>query len=226
MISQIAETVSAFFYSMDVIDEEEKGKSRYGIEIIISTIIGFGVIIISGILLSKTNLAIAYLICIVPIRMYTGGYHAKTYFKCNIVFWLLFLLNIFMFQYIVENELEIQLCITTLLSFYIIERFAPVENENKKLTSRQKKKYKKISIVLFIIYYFISILFLSKQIEYGVIILLVLDTVSILILEVKINETNKIQSIKKIANLSLFVAIMAAGTASFWGGHQPKEPKM
>lgn len=102
-----------------------------------------------------------------------------------------------MFQYIVENELEIQLCITTLLSFYIIERFAPVENENKKLTSRQKKKYKKISIVLFIIYYFISILFLSKQIEYGVIILLVLNTVSILILEVKINETNKIQSIKK-----------------------------
>lgn len=102
-----------------------------------------------------------------------------------------------MFQYIVENELEIQLCITTLLSFCIIERFAPVENENKKLTSRQKKKYKKISIVLFIIYYFISILFLSKQIEYGVIILLVLNTVSILILEVKINETNKIQSIKK-----------------------------
>lgn len=182
---------------MDVIDEEEKGKSRYGIEIIISTIIGFSVIIISGILLSKTNLAIAYLICIVPIRMYTGGYHAKTYFKCNVVFGLLFLLNILMFQYIVENELEIQLCITTLLSFCIIERFAPVENENKKLTSRQKKKYKKISIVLFIIYYFISILFLSKQIEYGVIILLVLNTVSILILEVKINETNKIQSIKK-----------------------------
>ena len=81
MIAQIAETVSAFFYSMDVIEEEEKGKSRYGIEIIISTIIGFSVIIISGILLSKTNLAIAYLICIVPIRMYTGGYHAKTYFK-------------------------------------------------------------------------------------------------------------------------------------------------
>lgn len=55
----------------------KKRKSRYGIEIIISTIIGFSVIIISGILLSKTNLAIAYLICIVPIRMYTGGYHAK-----------------------------------------------------------------------------------------------------------------------------------------------------
>ena len=117
--------------------------------------------------LSKTNLAIAYLICIVPIRMYTGGYHAKTYFKCNVVFGLLFFLNILMFQYIVENELEIQLCITTLLSFYIIERFAPVENENKKLTSRQKKKYKKISIVLFIIYYFISLVGLIILISFS-----------------------------------------------------------
>lgn len=34
MIAKIAETVSAFFNSMDVIDEEEKGKSRYGIEIL------------------------------------------------------------------------------------------------------------------------------------------------------------------------------------------------
>ena len=28
MISQIAEAISAFFYSMDVIDEEEKGKKQ------------------------------------------------------------------------------------------------------------------------------------------------------------------------------------------------------
>ena len=56
MIAKIAETVSAFFYSMDVIDEEEKGKSRFGIEIIISTIIGFSVIIISGILLGHADI--------------------------------------------------------------------------------------------------------------------------------------------------------------------------
>ena len=30
MIAKIAETVSAFFYSMDVIDEEEKGKRSIG----------------------------------------------------------------------------------------------------------------------------------------------------------------------------------------------------
>ena len=39
-----------------------------------------------------------------------------------------------------------------------------------------------------------AVLFINPD---GVIILLVLNTVSILILEVKINETNKIQSIKK-----------------------------
>lgn len=72
MIAKIAETVSAFFNSMDVIDEEEKGKSRYGIEIIISTIIGFSVIIISGILLSKTNLAIIASCCYLHINTRKG----------------------------------------------------------------------------------------------------------------------------------------------------------
>ena len=67
MIAKIAETVSAFFYSMDVIDEEEKGKSRYGIEIIISTIIGFSVIIISGILLSKSKRSIGGTLVDLPI---------------------------------------------------------------------------------------------------------------------------------------------------------------
>lgn len=32
--------------------------------------------------------------------------------------------------------------------------------------------------------------------------------------------------LESIASLSLCVAVMAAGTASFWGGHQPEEPEM
>lgn len=32
--------------------------------------------------------------------------------------------------------------------------------------------------------------------------------------------------LKYIASLSLYVAVLAAGTASFWGGHQPEEPKI
>jgi len=33
------------------------------------------------------------------------------------------------------------------------------------------------------------------------------------------------QLMRHIASLSLCVAALAAGTASFWGGHQPEEPK-
>lgn len=33
-------------------------------------------------------------------------------------------------------------------------------------------------------------------------------------------------ALKHIASLSLCVAVLAAGTASFWGGHQPEEPDL
>lgn len=33
-------------------------------------------------------------------------------------------------------------------------------------------------------------------------------------------------ALKKIASLSLCIAVLVAGTASFWGGHQPEEPDL
>ena len=57
---------------------------------LISTWIGFLTIILMSIILGDILFGIIYLIYIVPIRMYVGGYHAKSYMKCNIVFLLFF----------------------------------------------------------------------------------------------------------------------------------------
>lgn len=56
-----------------------------------STMIGFAVILAIGIFIENTEVALLYLFCIVPIRMYTGRYHANTYLLCNIVFGAVFI---------------------------------------------------------------------------------------------------------------------------------------
>lgn len=33
-------------------------------------------------------------------------------------------------------------------------------------------------------------------------------------------------ALKQIASLSLCIAVLVAGTASFWGGYQPEEPDL
>ena len=196
MITQIAETMSTFFYRTKIIELEEKEKSRYGMEIIISTIIGFGVIIATGSILGHTETAVVYLLCIVPIRMYTGGYHANTYLKCNTVFAIVFLANILIYDYIIFHGLEEKLLLFTLFASVPIKRYAPVEHGNKKMTMWQKQKYKKISVFLFGFYYLVSVLLLENGNQYGILVLLVLNTVTILVLEVKISERIKTQNIR------------------------------
>lgn len=149
MITQIADRISTFLFHGKIINSKDREKCRYGLEIMISTCIGFSVILLAGSILGKVQMALVYLICIVPLRMYTGGYHAETYLKCNFVFAVIFLLNIIVFDFIISHALQRELLMITFFSIFPINRYAPVENSNKKISITQKKKYKKISILMY-----------------------------------------------------------------------------
>ena len=45
-MTKIADTIAAFFVKSKLITKEEREVSRYGIEILISTIVGLGIIIL------------------------------------------------------------------------------------------------------------------------------------------------------------------------------------
>ena len=57
----------------------------YGIELIISTLAGLISIIGVSKLYSCTILGVIFIIFFVPLRLFTGGYHANTYGKCYFV---------------------------------------------------------------------------------------------------------------------------------------------
>lgn len=187
-MTRIADTISTFFVERKIISEEERAASRYGIEILISTIVGFGIIILIGLICGKLDFAVVYLFTIIPIRMYTGGYHAKTYFTCNFVFALIFFINLVLSQYFINSSAKWILLIFTLWVYLPEILFAPIENMNKKISEEKKKKYKKISMVLTSFFYFAALLLILNRKPSGVIILLALNTVGILMMEVIINE--------------------------------------
>jgi len=192
MITRIANTISTFFVGRKIIQAREKEKCRYGLEIMVSTVIGFSVILVAGILLGNIEITLLYLFCIVPIRMYTGGYHANTYLVCNMVFAVIFIINVFLYKAIIIYHVESVLLEITLFSVLPVLKYAPVQNKNKRLTSVQKNKYRKISLILYALYYIVSFFMIRKGNECGVLVLLVLDTVSILMMEVKVNEKIKL----------------------------------
>ena len=57
---------------------------RYGIEVALSSLLNLAIIIIIGIISMHIIESLIFLIVFIFVRQVTGGYHADTYFKCNL----------------------------------------------------------------------------------------------------------------------------------------------
>lgn len=88
MIKKLTNHILSYLISSNAIDDNEETKDyyRYGIEITISSLINILLIIIIGIVSGNALESIVFLACFIPLRQFTGGFHAKTYFLCNLSF--------------------------------------------------------------------------------------------------------------------------------------------
>ena len=85
---------------------------------------------------------IIYLVCFIPLRIFAGGYHAKTQFRCYImssITTVFILLGIqFLQQY---NSIWELICFV--ISFCVIWKLVPVEDANKPLLAEEQISYRK-----------------------------------------------------------------------------------
>ncbi len=166
--------------AVSVLDVEKYNWMKYGIELTISTIIGICNIFILSILFGDIVKGLIFILVFVPLRQYLGGYHADTYFKCNLTLALCYssyLILLFFFPEI-NNEISIVLYVVELV---LIVCLFPVENKHKPF--KNQKHYircKIISIIAFNIYSLIAMLFNIKNMRYGSIIQYSLHIVMIL----------------------------------------------
>ena len=110
---------------------------------------------------------IVTLIFFCPIRLFSGGYHAKTYWGCFFITFIIFCIIITFGKYLVINSAVIISLL--IVSFIFIFIFSPVDNINKRIKSEERKKmlkYYSIFITLFLIItcYFVPDKFLSTAV--------------------------------------------------------------
>lgn len=148
LIEYLSNVTTLFLINNKIILPEEREIYKYGSEVTISTLIGYVIIISIGLILGCVQDSILFLLCFVSIRLYSGGYHANTYVKCNTTF-----VSIFLVFRLVKNNipLNVELYFSLILmtvSLFVIVLFSPIENIHKPLSPKEKIKYKRISILL------------------------------------------------------------------------------
>lgn len=119
---------------------------KYGLHVVYSTILGFLGIIACGIILNSSKYAFLFLLFYCPLRLFIGGYHAKTNSFCITLFILAFIviLNInYHLTFYIPSGLFL------VIYFLLIYFGAPVGSIKNPLSKKQCIKMKKISIFLF-----------------------------------------------------------------------------
>ena len=162
MITTLSIKITDFFYVRNLIrNKEHKDIYSYGFALMISTLISFELTMIVSMMFHDILNGVLYFLLFAALRSYTGGYHCITYFKCNMVY----LLNFLVYQWLYLLELYQTLFICSLLGMVYIWIVAPIDHENKRLNSDEKKyfgkKLRHILILLMIIEYFMIVLLLQ-----------------------------------------------------------------
>lgn len=129
----------------NIINEDELPVYQYGMQVLICNIAGMLTVLIVGILISRLVESIIFITIYATLRIYTGGYHARTPLVCNIVFLGTYLVTVMLEALKVNNSV---VWIMYLLSCLIILRFSPIENVNKELDEKDKEIYRNKSLII------------------------------------------------------------------------------
>lgn len=130
----------------------------YGLELIISSLIGESIVLILGLILGRLIETIIFIVLIKFIRIYSGGFHAKTYIVCNMVFIISYSVSLFVsgcLSNISPDIIFILMIATILVTVLAMAIMAPIENVNKPISLERRKVLKIKAIVVVLITGFI-----------------------------------------------------------------------
>lgn len=186
MIERVALKITNFIFKNTELDLELFEVYKYGIEITISTLLNVFWIITASIVLSDVISGVVFLAVFISLRSFVGGYHAKTYFMCNALFLLTYLVvyyvNLVAAAFIDGELFSRFLTVLILLGIIPIIAFAPVQNKNKPLGENHSRICRIIGIATFILISIIALALHYSKIKYGSFMILTLSSISVLIL--------------------------------------------
>lgn len=150
MLNKMAVKITDKLVLKKIVSDDMADIYIYGFELLISFFFSTIGVLIIGIILGRFLQTLMFLATFILLRSFTGGYHASTYAVCSLVTFSLFGVVLLLTEFAFV-PLYLYL-ILGLVGTAIMLLLVPIEHPNKKLSDDQKRKYKVISLVLFLMF--------------------------------------------------------------------------
>jgi accessory gene regulator B len=182
MFHNLAVDIAFLLIKNKIVDIKQRDVYVYGLEVILLNGSLLIVFLITSLLCREMINFWAYLIFFLPLRIFSGGYHAKSSESCFVLSTIMYGLSIaitFFFPLLYQNWKWI---IAGIISIIVILALSPMVNENNPLTQSQRKRNRIIVCILLAVdlVTFILCCYFNWQIASNVLIFIVFDALLLL----------------------------------------------
>lgn len=148
----------------NIICEEDKVIYSYGFNLLVFSSVAYMSILFFSYILGNMLETIIYVLAFITLRVFAGGYHAKTFSQCymvSIISYIFFSLGIHIIYYKHIYALSI---VVAIFSFFIVYKYAPVVHINHS-SAKNMRQLKTISLVICFIE-LLAIIFLKNHVAH------------------------------------------------------------
>ena len=110
--------------------------------------VNFILIVILGVIFHQGWQSIVFFVVFALTRVHSGGYHAQSYLKCNLVLALVFIITITLIEAIIFSKRDYTIVVFVLFYLSVILKFAPVPDSKKQISKAEEVKFREKILLL------------------------------------------------------------------------------
>lgn len=152
MFRHMAEGIALLLIRSNTVDIEEREVYVFGLEVLLLNSINVLTALIISLITNTMWHFAAFMLIFVPLRIFSGGYHAKRSETCFVISTLVYIASVLIVKlYPTLYASSVASAVPVAASFLITVVLAPVVNKNNPLSEHERKRNRLISIVLIIV---------------------------------------------------------------------------
>lgn len=194
MIHQCSNRLTDFLLNKNIVSDEDREIYIYGFEAMLSTVVNAFLILIIGIVTGLLKETLIFLLGFALLRVYSGGYHARTHIGCILTFAGIYGISMAIVTLLPEQYTSLVSLSAGALSLLFILVYAPIEHKNRTFVDNEYKTFKFMARTIVLIEGFIIILiqlFFQQHLKTALILSLAMFSVMFVLALAKIIEKKR-----------------------------------
>lgn len=150
VMKSISQYISQTLGEEGIIKKDEIDVCKYGIEYFIISVLEILSVLILSAFVGNFICTLIYFIAFIPLRIYSGGYHADSKIGCYLILLSVYALFSVILKYIPTSYYIMTGLVSIILTVITILALSPMMHDNKNFNDIEIAFYRKVSIIIMI----------------------------------------------------------------------------